>query len=253
MVKQIIPFDPSRCKDVFQDRNYLSISEFYYDTIQGEGFTLGTPAAFLRLQGCPLNCSYCDTQSVWKHGAEYTFEELLKMMDTSGLINQLRKGQHLVLTGGSPLMQQEQLGEFLNLLAKVYGLIPTVEIENECIIMPNIGMSIAVDIWNNSPKLSNSGVPRDKRYKPNVIKCIADFQDSWFKFVINREEDWDEIQQDFLDPGLINRSQIILMPCGETFSELKKNQQLTVDTAIRENVLYRTREHIVLWDVANGI
>ena len=253
MVKQIIPFDPSRCKDVFQDRNYLSISEFYYDTIQGEGFTLGTPAAFLRLQGCVLDCKYCDTKKVWKHGSEYSLNELVELITQDEIFQKLVKGQHLVVTGGSPLLQQKQLVYFFNLLQRQTGLVPYLEIENECVIMPSLEITRMIDQWNNSPKLSNSGVPRDKRYKPNVIKCIADFQDSWFKFVIQNESDWDEIEQDFLKPELIKREQIILMPCGATFSELKKNQQLTVDMAIRENVLYRSREHIVLWDTANGI
>ena len=103
MIKQIIAANSHPDKRIFQKdgSKYLNISEFYYDTIQGEGIYIGQPAAFLRLKGCTMDCVYCDSKEVWRHGCPYTFTELFELMPLH-FIMQLRAGQHLVFTGGSP-------------------------------------------------------------------------------------------------------------------------------------------------------
>ena len=255
MVKQIIRAEDSQTRKSFQkDGEYfLRVSEFYYDTIQGEGFHIGQPAAFLRLQGCSLNCGYCDTTSVWKYGSPYSYGELIELINSTMLIPRLKEGQHLVITGGSPLLQQNKLEGFIRQLSIVYGFNPYVEVENECIIEPSEGMMDIVDCWNNSPKLTNSGVPAKDRYKPNVITIMSELPNSWFKFVISHIEEWKEIDEFYLKPGLIHREQIILMPEGASKAEIEANREIVVSTALRHNVRYSTREHIILWDKKVGI
>ncbi len=253
MALQIISADPQRQKTTVALEDFLEVSEFYCDTIQGEGITTGVPAAFLRLQNCTLNCRWCDSRSVWRHGNRFTFNELFELMDNADLPRKLHEGQHLILTGGSPLMQQDKLAAFLNEFVKIYDFKPFIEVENECIILPTHLKFDYVNIWNNSPKLSNSGSPYYRRYKPEVIKTMSNLPNAWFKFVVYENYDWDEIKKDFLGPELIRRDQIILMPRGETFEELKKNQSFVVRTAIENNVRYCTREHIVLWDTTTGM
>lgn len=229
----------------------LNVSEFFYDTIQGENF-IGYPAAFLRLQGCTLDCDWCDTEAVWREGNPYSFDELFTLMEPN-LINKFNEGQHLILTGGSPLKQQFQLIMFLRKFQKKYGFLPFIEIENECTIMPSSQILSFIYRWNNSPKLSNSENSVHARYKPEVLKTLSSFDDSWFKFVITCPEDWEEIQMDFLDPSLIKKDQIVLMPEGATRIEIEKNREMVVDMAIKHNVRYSTREHIILWDHRTGV
>jgi len=250
--KQIIPLPPAIFprKEIPKEK-YLNISELFTDTIQGEGIHTGCPATFLRLQGCTLNCSYCDTH--WNRGNPYSFEEIFGLMEKFGIIEKLRKGHHLVITGGSPLKQQEALLNFLVAFTVKYNLLPFVEIENECTIKPHRGLIDFVGTWNNSPKLCNSGNPWSKRYRPEVLKFLSDLEDSWFKFVITNDKDWSEIKSDYLDEGLIKREQVILMPQGATRKELMINQTEVVEIAIRENVRYCSREHIILWDNAVGV
>lgn len=257
MVKTLINAYPDFRKDYPDSDDYLEVAEFFFDTIQGEGINIGHPAAFLRLQNCTMNCRWCDTREVWRMGNPYTFDELFELIETPlvgvSLLQRLENGQHLVLTGGSPLMQQERLIKFLHEFADKYGFIPYIEVENECVVMPDIEMLKIVNCWNNSPKLSNSGNATALRYQPDVIRTVANTSDSWFKFVISRKEDWDEIQRDFLDTDLIYIGHIILMPQGATREELSKNREMVIELAIEKGVRYCTREHVVIWDKKTGV
>jgi 7-carboxy-7-deazaguanine synthase len=251
-VKQLITAFPTEKKERPEHTNYLRVSEFFYDSIQGEGINLGYPAAFLRLQACTLNCVWCDTKEVWRQGNPYTFDELLNMIYDSGAIRQFERGQHLVITGGSPLLQQVPLINFLYAFSERFGFMPYVEVENECVLHPNELVSI-VSCWNNSPKLSSSGNRMDHRFLPDVIREMSKIVNSWFKFVITGPEDWDEIRTLFINSGYIRREQIILMPEGMTRVEIAAHADMVVEIAIREGVLYRSREHIVLWDKKTGV
>jgi organic radical activating enzyme len=248
----LIQQKPDFVKKVEGDRK-LSISELFSNTIQGEGVSVGVPATFLRLEGCTLLCSWCDTLDVWNKGNEYTFDEIFTMFEEHNLIDKFLKGQRLVLTGGSPLKQQEQLVNFIRAFQDKYFFKPFIEVENEVVLDPTIEFIELVDQWNNSPKLANSGMKERVRYKPELIKRIANLPNSWFKFVVDCEEDWQEINQFFLAPDLISRSQVIVMPKGMTKEELGLTREITVDMAIKYNVRFSDREHINIWNKKTGV
>jgi 7-carboxy-7-deazaguanine synthase len=252
-VKQLIRANPAVARKVPSGEPYLDIAEFFCDSIQGENF-IGWPSSFLRLQHCTLNCIWCDTQRVWREGNPYTFEEVFSLMEDPqyDLIRKFREGQHLILTGGSPLRQQRELISFFDAFSSRYAFIPFIEIENECTIIPEVALSSRVKLWNNSPKLSHSGNPKPLRYRPEVIKHLASLENAWFKFVIAGTSDWDEIQQDFIDTGLISKNQVVLMPLANSREELHQNRHMVVEMAISHNVRYCSREHVALWDVLTG-
>lgn len=255
MSKQIIKAYPtlSRNIGIAPWSEVMDVSEFFFDTIQGEGINTGCPAAFLRVQGCTLNCAWCDTTEVWRTGNPYTIHELLNMMEFSGLVLRLQDGMHLVFTGGSPLRQQYPITKLADEFYVRYKFKPYIEIENECVLRPSDEISEIVDCWNNSPKLSNSGNSRKARYKPEIIETMSHKENSWFKFVITSEKDWQEILEDFLNPKLIRKDQIILMPEGIDRISLELNRTFVAQMAIENNVRYCTREHINLWNMATGV
>jgi 7-carboxy-7-deazaguanine synthase len=75
-----------------------------FESIQGEGCWLGRPAIFIRMSGCNLQCSFCDTKTAWEpksKGYGYTsLHDLMKRIpfpkNYSGMI---------VITGGEPTIQ----------------------------------------------------------------------------------------------------------------------------------------------------
>lgn len=79
----------------FEDNSALAVNEIF-DSIEGEGKRVGELATFIRLAGCNLRCSYCDTT--------YAFAEKHMM----GLQDILAKVHYpaVTLTGGEPLMQE---------------------------------------------------------------------------------------------------------------------------------------------------
>lgn len=252
MSKVIIEAIPTFKKAVPDTNSYIDVAEFFCDTIQGENF-IGWPAAFLRVQHCTQNCIFCDSREVWRFGNPYTFDELFKLMEGVDLIRKFNEGQHLVFTGGSPLLQQDRLILFLHEFIQKYGFKPYIEIENESTIMPEEAFIEMIDCWNNSPKLQNSCNPIDSRYQPEILKKLSSLRNSWFKFVVSIEEDWQEIKKDFLDKELIRKNQIVLMPLGAAREELFKNREFVLNLAVRENVRYSTREHVVIWDNKTGV
>jgi 7-carboxy-7-deazaguanine synthase len=73
-----------------------------YPAILGEGLDAGFPGLLIRLSGCNLRCSYCDTAYAWKGGRERTRKQLLAIARKSGL-------KRVLLTGGEPLFQEESI------------------------------------------------------------------------------------------------------------------------------------------------
>jgi 7-carboxy-7-deazaguanine synthase len=249
---QIIQAFPDINRPVPVLRPFLNVAEFFCDSIQGENF-VGVPSAFLRLQGCTCKCTWCDTTEVWHQGNPYTFLELFNLMDNVDLPRKLFEGQHLIITGGSPLLQQTHLIEFIKEFINLYEFKPFVEIENECTIMPEEELIKYIDLWNNSPKLENSGVSVKNRYKPEILLTLTTLKNSWFKFVISKKEDWDEIYKFFIQPGYVQKQQIVLMPEGATREELEKHRELVLKIAIENNVRYTDRLHVLYWGKKIGI
>jgi len=233
--------------------NKLAIAEMFCDTIQGEGIHAGMPATFVRMQGCTLKCTWCDTLAVWPYGNEYSFDEIFKLWDEVGLVDRLERGQHLILTGGSPLKQEQRLIEFVDAIIKRYHFKPYIEVENEAVLMPSQELQDLVDWWNNSPKLANSGMKSRVRIKPEVMEHMASLENSSFKFVVSSPSDWEEIVRDYIEPFDITKDQIILMPEGQTQAELQLSRPIAAQMAIEHQVRLSDRLHVTIWDRATAV
>lgn len=75
----------------------LRITEIFF-SLQGEARTVGLPTVFIRLTGCPLRCSYCDTTYSFTGGEKYTLTAIMQQVADYG-------AKYVCVTGGEPLAQ----------------------------------------------------------------------------------------------------------------------------------------------------
>lgn len=75
-----------------------------FPSIEGEGLWAGVPTTFIRLYGCNLHCSYCDTRYACDGGkdefAHLSIDDILEVVEVFG-------NKHITLTGGEPLLQKD--------------------------------------------------------------------------------------------------------------------------------------------------
>ena len=79
-------------------KNHLPIVERFY-TIQGEGFNTGKAAYFIRLAGCDVHCTWCDSKNTWDASLHpsISIDEILSDIEKVS-------AENVVITGGEPLM-----------------------------------------------------------------------------------------------------------------------------------------------------
>jgi len=115
----------------------MRISEIY-PAIQGETSYAGEPCAIIRLAGCNLECSWCDTPQSESVKTELNVEEILNRCRTIGL-------SLILLTGGEPLLQKESLelmrklvGEGYTVLLETNGSLPLEGIPEPVVIIMDV-------------------------------------------------------------------------------------------------------------------
>jgi len=239
----------------------LAVSEVFY-SIQGEGKTTGVPAVFVRLAGCNLMCGgkgtekdgklhdgatwRCDSIEVWIKGKSKPYAEILPIECQEAI----RNDAHVIITGGEPMLQQKNIVGFIQYIMQELNQFCYIEIETNGTIMPSEEMIDLIDQWNISPKLANSGMPKEDRINIPVLQKLNNYN-CQVKFVVSSGNDWEEIKQDFL-PHL-DKSYITLMPAGSNQEELKETKELVAEIC-KENYLRLTnRLHIDIWNKKTGV
>ncbi len=124
-----------------------------FSSIQGESGYAGYPCFFIRLTGCNLRCSYCDTAYAWYEGRERTVDDLIDEVDNAGM-------GLVEITGGEPLLQEGALILADRLIEKGYDLLIETngsqdisEVNERAVIIldmktPGSGMSEEMDLEN---------------------------------------------------------------------------------------------------------
>jgi 7-carboxy-7-deazaguanine synthase len=182
-----------------ESRGKLRVSERFVSR-QGEGLLTGTTSSFIRLSGCNLRCWFCDTPyASWEPDGHFIpTSELVQWAKETG-------AQHVVLTGGEPLLPMA-ICELTDAL-RAAGLHLTVETAG------TIFRPVVSDLLSLSPKLSRSAPPvkrfshlptvlaerwvdahQRRRWQPAVIAQLIELAvDYQIKFVIDSPEEADEI------------------------------------------------------------
>ncbi len=271
-------------------QNIVPVSEYFY-SLQGEGRHIGTPAVFLRTSGCNFLCGgkkakqeykntkyekktkemaenleankgswICDTISEWMEKEKFTNRELYSEWRKKEFIEKIDEGSHIVITGGEPLIHQDKIVRFLDYLEKK-GHNPFIEIESNGSIWPKKQLQKHINQYNLSPKLSNSGLKKETRYKPEIIKkYISKYTDNNsnsitadLKFVVSCQKDWKEIQEKYISRFDIPKTNIYLMPAGKNQKELQLKRKDIIKLAKQTGTKYTERLHIMIWNKTTGV
>jgi 7-carboxy-7-deazaguanine synthase len=208
-------------------------------SIQGEGVSLGLPSVFVRLQGCSVGCTWCDTKYSWN-------PEKGHALSLAALLEQVRAAspENVVVTGGEPLENPA----FTPLVLALRGAGKRIEVETAGVEAPP---AVPVDQWNVSLKLANSGVPESRRLRDDAIVSFRELG-AWFKFVVGGQRDVDEVLTIQSRYGLPS-SRILLMPLGMRREEQVAAMPMVVDWCRRWGFRFSPRLHILIWGPRRGV
>ncbi|EIW90139.1 hypothetical protein AGRI_02263 [Alishewanella agri BL06] len=200
-----------------------------FQTIQGEGRYTGTPAIFVRLQGCPVGCSWCDTKHTWTLDPELaiTPDQLLAKRGDSpswtGITpaallalfqQQGYQARHVVITGGEPCMF-----DLTSLCQTLHAAGYSTQIETS----GTFEIKAPPDTWVTvSPKLN---MPGGYPVLPSALKRADEI-----KHPVAMQKHVDELVA-LLDLHQLNGKLVYLQP----ISQQKRATELAIASCIKHN------------------
>ena len=242
----------------------LRVSQVFGPTIQGEGSAAGRHCLFLRLYDCNLTCTWCDTAYTWadtdtraaktESGIQYDRWDPkygLKHMHHDEVYDKLKdlwnfeeKPTIIVISGGEPMMQQDNLIPLVKMLVDTYS---EVHIETAGTIAPTPEFASYVTQFNVSPKLEHSGNPLGKRIKPAVLERFVRTRKAWFKFVVRDIGDLSEID-DIVEQNKMPHNRVMIMPEGTTpEANMKIMTPEMAEQVVQRGWGISFRTHVLIW------
>lgn len=230
----------------------LTLSEVFGPTFQGEGPSAGRRAAFVRLGLCNLDCRWCDTPYTWdwtgKIGPpqDRALLRQVEVVDVARAVLDMRVPL-VVLTGGEPMLQQQQLGELAGLLAAEDV---AVEVESNGTLPAKDERLRELATWNVSPKLSGSGVDHDRAINLDVL---ADYRTlgARYKFVVSSLAELDEVAEVVHAVG-VPAERVWIMPEGRSADAVLDGLRRLSEPVLDRGWQLGTRLHVLLWNDERG-
>ncbi|MCS6317884.1 MAG: 7-carboxy-7-deazaguanine synthase QueE [Nitrospira sp.] len=204
----------------------VKVTEIFH-SIQGESTYAGRPCVFVRLTGCPLRCTWCDTAYAFYGGQDMAIHDI---------VDQVRafKCELVEVTGGEPLSQAESLplltrlcDEGFEVLLETSGAIDTTRVDHRVHVIldvrcPGSGMTDRVH-WPNLDRLT----PQDEA--KFVIKDRADYE--WAREVVRRHD-------------LLARCTVLMSP---VFGEVEARHLAEWVLADKLPVRFQLQMHKYIW------
>lgn len=271
----------------------IKVSELFY-SIQGEGRYQGVPSVFLRTFGCNFTCggfamprgsvsterdninpkeykSYkdlplvstgCDSYASW----DVRFKKLSPVMDSNEIVDKIMdmlphkewRDEHLVITGGEPLLGWQRAYPDLLEHAKMEPLKEITFETNGTQRLSDEFLDYLID-WSNadidreitfsvSAKLPCSGEKYEDAIQPNVVVDYQRVGYTYLKFVIANEQDFTDAEtaiKDYRSAGFTGY--IYLMPVGGVESVYSMNNRTVAELAMRHGLRYSDRLQVPLF------
>jgi 7-carboxy-7-deazaguanine synthase len=204
----------------------MRVTEVFH-SIQGESSYAGQPCVFVRLTGCPLRCTWCDTDYAFYGGHDCSIDDVLAKVRTYGC-------RLVEVTGGEPLAQPESLPLITRLCDAGY----TVLLET----------SGAVDITPVDPrthiildvKCPGSGMT-DRMHWPNLSRLTAKDE---AKFVLADRADYDWARGILAQHDVVGRCSVLFSP---VFGALDVRHLAEWILADRLPVRFQLQMHKYIW------
>lgn len=174
----------------------LKVNEIFY-SIQGESSFAGRPCVFVRLTGCNLRCSYCDTRFAYDEGEE---------LEIADIVNRVAFYQCplVEVTGGEPLIQEETPVLVHRLLQEGYQ-----------VLMETNGSQDIRRVDDSCVKIIDIKCPSSGQHRHNDLRNL-----DWLtnhdevKFVISHREDYEYARTilDLMDTKLLRKNRVHFSP-----------------------------------------
>lgn len=205
----------------------LVINEIY-PSIQGESTHAGRPCVFVRLTGCNLRCSYCDTEYAFYDGTRMSIDEILTKVDELGI--------NLVeITGGEPLLQKNCVALARRLVETGHTVLIETSGERPIDVLPPEVIRI-MDI--KCPSSNESS----RNNWANIENLKS--QDE-VKFVIGDRADYDWAKQILIEHDLAARATVLM---SVTFERLSPRDLCGWILEDRLPVRFQLQAHKYIWD-----
>ena len=171
----------------------LRITEIFY-SIQGEASTSGLPTVFVRLTGCPLRCTYCDTEYAFHGGEKMQIAQIVEKINAFNC-------PLVCITGGEPLAQPN-VNTLMDVLCE-QGYQVSLETSGAIdVSRVNSSVTKVIDIKTPSSNESSKNKVENFLYLNEKDVC---------KFVIGNEDDFDWAKR-FIEENLLDNSNIYFSP-----------------------------------------
>jgi 7-carboxy-7-deazaguanine synthase len=201
-----------------------------YKSVQGESSFAGVPCIFVRLAGCNLRCSWCDSEYTFTGGKPFSADEIIAQIEA------LAPCRLIEFTGGEPMLQARELLPLMDrLLAKNYTLMIETSGEQPLAAVPRAVHKI-VDV-----KCPGAGAAANTFRMENLAALTSNDE---VKFVLTDRADY-EFARDFIQTHKLATlcGSILLSPA---FLKTPTDQRSTENCALDPRL-------VVEWMLADGL
>lgn len=210
----------------------LKIFEIFH-SLQGETSRIGLPTVFVRLTGCPMRCTYCDTAYAFSGGSNMEILEILNKVAEYG-------AKYVTVTGGEPLAQKECYILLQSLCDAGYSV--SLETGGALDIAPvDKRVSVILDI-----KTPASNEEKNMRWE-NIAHIKLNDE---VKFVLCNRADYDWAKSKMTDLKLTDKCPILFSP---SYHELSAETLAAWVLADKLPVRMQMQLHKILWGEKQGV
>ena len=209
----------------------LKLTEIFL-SLQGEARDAGWPTVFVRLTGCPLRCTYCDTAYAFHGGDWWSIDDILADVARHGV-------RHVCVTGGEPLAQKRCIGLLQRLCDTGYQV--------------SLETSGAIDIAAVDPRVSrvlDIKTPGSNEAHRNLWDNLALLNaHDQIKFVICSRSDYEWARDLVLEKGLHRICDVLFSPSKGEIAARDLADWIVAD---RLPVRFQMQLHKLLWNDEPG-